>query len=431
MRTTRLLLGLALLAAFVSFSASSGAAPASPKRTSARARAVPESLQVLVRFGNETITRADIQRRLEEVPEQFRANYSTPEGRQQLLDRMVEERLWMVAAQRAGVANRPAVQRQLEQQKRDFVIRTYLNEVMATNPAPSDSEARVYYDAHSVEYRVPASATVKHIQVKSESEARRVLGYARSKQDWNKLVTRYSTDTLTRTTGGQLGSVTREGVFSSIGRQPALAESVFAIGEGRIGGPWRSDRGWHIMAVESVRPESMRPFEQVRPVILRQLGSTRTQDFYKTKLEDMKRSMKMSADSTAIRGFVNQKKSARDMFKEAQEAGPAAERIDLYRRLLQAWPESEVSPQAQFMIGFIQSEELKDHDSAESTFRELLARYPKSELVPSAQWMLDHMRSEQAPAFLNLEGDSARAAPAANGNRKSPATKPAGTKKKP
>ena len=38
------------------------------------------------------------------------------------------------------------------------------------------------------------------------------------------------------------------------------------------------------------------------------------------------------------------------MFKEAQEAGPAAERIELYRKLLQTWPDAEVAPQAQFMI---------------------------------------------------------------------------------
>jgi len=278
---------------------------------------------------------------------------------------------------------------------------------------------------------VPASATVKHIQLKTEAEARRVLGYAKSKQDWNKLVIRYSTDTLTKTQGGQLGSVTREGVFSSIGRQPALAESVFAIGEGRYGGPWKSDRGWHVMFVESVRPESSRPFEQVRPVIVRQLGSTRTQDFYRSKLDDLKHTMKVSADSAAIRSYVNQKKSARDMFKEAQEAGAAAERIQLYQRLLDAWPTSEVSPQAQFMIGFIQSEELKDHDAAESTFRTLLSRFPKSELVPSAQWMIDHMRSEEAPAFLNLDGDSIPPAPGATGDKKSPTTKTAGTKKKP
>lgn len=413
MRALRLLIAAAVVTGAVLLTAAPGDAQkrSARARTPARpAKAVPESLEVLVRFGSETITRADVQRRLEEVPEQFRANYATPEGKQQLLDRMVEERLWLAAARRAGVHNRPDVKRSLEQQQRDFVIRTYLNEVMAENPAPSDSEARVFYDEHIADYRVPASATVRHIQLKSESEAKRVLAYARARQDWSKLVTRYSTDTLTRANQGLLGSVTREGMFPGLGRQPALAESVFALGEGRFGGPWRTERGWHVVHVESVRPESSRPFEQVRPMIIRQIGSTRTQDYYKARLDDLKRSLKVDADSAAIRGYVHQKKSARDMFKEAQDAGPAAQRIELYRKLLETHPDADVSPQAQFMIGFIQSEELKDHDAAEATFRQLLQRYPRSELVPSAQWMIDHMRSEDAPAFLNLEADSLGAA---------------------
>jgi TolA-binding protein len=84
---------------------------------------------------------------------------------------------------------------------------------------------------------------------------------------------------------------------------------------------------------------------------------------------------------------LNQKKTAREVFKEAQEAGPAAARIEAYRKLLREYPDSDVAPQAQFMVGFIQSEELKAYDDAEHSFRDLLAHYPKSELTASAQWM--------------------------------------------
>jgi hypothetical protein len=67
-----------------------------------------------------------------------------------------------------------------------------------------------------------------------------------------------------------------------------------------------------------------------------------------------------------------------------------------------------VSAQAQFMIGFIYSEELKNYEEAESAFRAVMSKYPKSELVPSARWMVEHMRTEDAPQFLNLEADSTR-----------------------
>lgn len=400
------------------------AAPAAkPARTAPRTPAVHDSNRVLVRIGKETVTRADLDRRISDLPEQVRANYSTPEGRRQLLDRVVEEKVWLQAATKKGVPERPQVKRQIEQQRRDFLIRTYVSEVMAQNAAPSDSEAHAYYDAHADDYRVPATVTVRHIQSRTQADSRRLLGWARSKQDWTKLVQRYSTDTLTRASGGALGTVTHEGIFSSLGTQPALAESAFALGAGKIGGPYRTERGWHVIKVEALKPEGTRPFEQVRAGILRQLGSQRSQEYYKAQLDVARAGVGVKSDSAAIESFLSQKKSARDMFQEAQNAGLAAKRVELYRKLLEEYPDSEVSAQAQFMIGFIYSEELKNYDEAEKAFRQLLRRYPDSELAASAQWMVEHMRTEEAPSFINAQADSSRpgASPRA---RKGPTGKP-------
>jgi peptidyl-prolyl cis-trans isomerase C len=393
------------------------APPKTTRKAPPRTPAVHDSDRVLVRIGKETITRADLDKRIADLPEQVRANYNTPEGRKQLLDRVVEEKVWLQAASKKGVPERPQVKRQIEQQKRDLVIRTYVSEVMAQNPAPSDSAARLYYDAHTADYRVPATVTVRHIQSKTEADAKRMLTWARGKQDWNKLVQKYSTDTLTRSTGGALGTVTKEGLFSSLGSQPALAESAFALGQGKIGGPYKTSRGWHVIKVDELKPESMRPFDQVRSGILRQLGSQGSQDYYKTQLDAARRSVGVKSDSAAIESFVTQKKSAREMFQDAQNGGAPLKRIELYQKLLDQYPDSDVSAQAQFMVGFIYSEEIKNYDEAEKAFRQLLKRYPDSELAPSAQWMVEHMRSEEAPSFINAQAESTRGAQPPRGRK--------------
>jgi len=373
----------------------------------------PESLQVLVRVGKETITRADVNRRLEELPEQVRGNYTTPEGKKQLLDRLVEERVWMQAARNHGVANRPDVQRQMEQARRDLLIRTYLNEVMAANPAVSDSEAHAWYDAHLNDYLMPATVSVRHIQSKTEAESRRMLTLARAPgADFGKLAQKYSADTLTRATGGALGTVTHEGFFGSLGAQPALAESAFRIADGKVGGPYKTAKGWHVLKVDGKTAQAERPFEQVRQVIQRQLGSQKAQDYYKQKLDEARHDIGVSPDSSAIKSFYSARKTARDMFKEAQEAGSPENRIAKYRAMLQEYPKSDVSPQAQFMIGFIYSEELRNYDEAEKEFRRLLERYPNSELAASAKWMVEHMRTEDAPNFAIPGTDSTGAAAA-------------------
>lgn len=402
----RWLAPMAALAVLVAATVASGA----PAAKRAARSSEPDSTQVLVRIGKVTITRADVQHRIRMLPEQFRANYSTPDGRRQLLERMVEEQVWLAVALREGVANRPDVKDQLEQQRRDLLIRTYVSELMAANPAVGDSEAQAYYDAHQDEYEVPATVTLRHIQTKTEKDARKVLKWV-DRWDWGKLVKQYSVDSLTRASDGSLGTVTREGVFSTLGAQPALAESAFALGEGKVGGPWKTDRGWHVVRVDAVKEESVRPFAQVRQAILRQLGSQRSQDFYRAQLESARASLGVRSDSSAIEDYLTTRKTAREMFNEAQTAGTPEQRIEAYRKMLADYPESDVSPQAQFMIGFIYSEELKRYEDAELAFHELLRRYPKAELAPSARWMLDHMREEDAPEFIDLDADSLGMAP--------------------
>jgi tetratricopeptide (TPR) repeat protein len=369
---------------------------------------------VLARIGRDVITRREVQRRIDELPEPYRTNYGTVDGRRQFVDHLIEERVWLLGARKHGVPARPEVRRQIEQSERDLVIRTYVNEVMAKNAPPADSEARAYYDGHLADYRMPATVTASHILLKTEAEGRRVRQWAKGGQDWKKLAARYSTDSLTRINGGTLGTVTREGLFGGIGSQPALAESAFALadgsgpgaGVGAIGGPWKTARGWHVVKIDAVKPESSRPYDQVKSGILRQMVQTRNQEFYRQRLAEEKASLGFSSDSAAVSDFVSQKKTAQELFRAGQEAGAATARIAAYQQLVQDYPDSDVSPQAQFMIGFIYSEELKNYDEAEKAFRGLLSRYPKAELADSARWMIEHMRTEEAPAFMNLEADS-------------------------
>ena len=157
-----------------------GAVPARVARKSKAARpAAADTSRVLFHVGDQVVTTEDVRQRLEEIPEAARATFTTPEGRQQLLDRIVEERVWLLSAVRSGVPDRPQVKQQLAQSRRDLLIRTYLNEVMAGNPAPTDSEVSAYYAAHGSDYRTPASVTLRHIQTATESQARQVLKLAR------------------------------------------------------------------------------------------------------------------------------------------------------------------------------------------------------------------------------------------------------------
>ena len=62
-----------------------------------------------------------------------------------------------------------------------------------------------------------------------------------------------------------------------------------------------------------------------------------------------------------------------------------------------SYPEGEHADEAQFMIGFIQAEELNNYDAARNALNRMLEHYPASELAESAHWMLENMGSEAPP----------------------------------
>ncbi len=383
-----------------------------PAAKPAAATASSDSDAVLVRVGKDAITARVLNDRLQEIPENYRSNYQTPDGKLQLLQRLIEERVWMQDAERHGVPTRPEIQRQLASSRRDLFVRTWVGEQMAANPAPSDSEAKAYYDTHPSEFNTPANVSLRHILVKTEVEGRKVLALAKAKgADWNALVQKFSIDSTTRATGGNLGSVMREGAFPTLGTQPALAESAMALGDGGIGGPYHSPKGWSVFKVDAFHPEATRTFDQVHSFITRTLTQQGQSGFYNGLLKKARERVGVTPDSAAIKGFLSARKTPREMFQDAQQAGAPQLRIDAYRKVVETYPDADISPQAQFMVGFVYSEELKNYDEAEKAFHELLAKYPKSELTASATWMVDHMRSEEAPSFPGA--DSLVAAPAA------------------
>ena len=83
-----------------------------------------------------------------------------------------------------------------------------------------------------------------------------------------------------------------------------------------------------------------------------------------------------------------------ELFQAAMDSKDSHQRIAIYEELIKKFPESKFASQAQFMIGFIHSEELADYDKAEAAFKIIVKKYPDSELLDSARWMIENMRDE-------------------------------------
>ncbi|MFH1008707.1 MAG: tetratricopeptide repeat protein [Candidatus Latescibacterota bacterium] len=75
----------------------------------------------------------------------------------------------------------------------------------------------------------------------------------------------------------------------------------------------------------------------------------------------------------------------------AQNGGDEIKAIGYYEELLNSFPNSEHNYKAQFMIGFIYSENLSDYKKAEAAYQQVLAAYPDCDLAKDARFMIANM----------------------------------------
>jgi outer membrane protein assembly factor BamD (BamD/ComL family) len=85
------------------------------------------------------------------------------------------------------------------------------------------------------------------------------------------------------------------------------------------------------------------------------------------------------------------------LYDEAQgfsEKGNFTSAIKTYEEILKLYPESPNSYKAQFSIGFVYSENLKDYSKAKEVYEKVIEKYPDCDLADDAKFMLESIGSD-------------------------------------
>jgi hypothetical protein len=135
---------------------------------------------------------------------------------------------------------------------------------------PSEAEALSCYQANNYRYRVPERRRVRHVLLSDRHDAEQVYRDATATAKVADLALQ-SLDAGTRTRGGDLGWVERGQLAG------ALEEAIFTAEPDRAYGPVESHFGWHVLVVDAVQPEHVRPFDECKGEILSELASDRRQ----------------------------------------------------------------------------------------------------------------------------------------------------------
>jgi len=195
------------------------------------------------------------------------------------------------------------------------------SDALAKNRKISDDELKARYESDKERYQVPEQRHVRHILFKvpkdadaktvaaKEEQARKVMAMAKGGQDFAELARQYS-EGPTAAKGGDLG-------FFGRGRMVRpFDEAVFAMRKGEIGGPVRTQFGFHIIKVEDIRPATTRAFAEVRDELRREME------------KEEGKAQAFKAASEAFEGIMR----AGNLDKYSKEKGIELQKTDFFSR---------------------------------------------------------------------------------------------------
>jgi foldase protein PrsA len=313
MKHIRLVLILALVAAFAAACGSGGGS-----------RAVPDDAVAVV--GDSTISKADFDKVLDQAKRSYKAqNRAFPKaGTQQftalqgqIVQFLVERSEYELEAKKLGVkvsdkevtdrldqvkqqyfvnpaGQKAATKAQIEKRYRaqlkaqgltdkdvrDGIRSQLLREKIYNNVTKdikvSDDDAKKYYDDHKAQYKqppTPESRDVRHILVKSHAKAIQIYNQLKGGADFAKLATKFSIDP-SKSNGGKL-TVCKKQSVSCLKTVPAFEKTAFALKTNEISKPVHTQFGWHVIQalgpIKAPTKEKAIPFDQVKSAIKQQL----------------------------------------------------------------------------------------------------------------------------------------------------------------
>ncbi|HVU76059.1 MAG TPA: peptidylprolyl isomerase [Gaiellaceae bacterium] len=161
----------------------------------------------------------------------------------------------------AAIAQQGLTKEQFRTQERIQLAEQALQTKVANGAQVSDAQAKAYWEKHKGDYKSPASRTVRHILVAKKSLADNLYARLKSGASFTKLVSKYSTDTGSKSTGGKLTDT--KGSFV-----PEFEKVAFALKTNEISKPVHSQYGWHIIqALGPIQPAKVESYAQASSTI--------------------------------------------------------------------------------------------------------------------------------------------------------------------
>ena len=251
--------------------------------------------QTLVTVNGSAITQEDVdsalmnatQGRFNQVPADKQAEF-----RQQVLQQLIGTELVYGDAKKTGVLNSKEFKDEYakvqERVKKQLAIQVWQKQQL-DKVKVSDKELKSYYDKNKEEFNEKESVHARHILVKTEAEAKKIIVELKSLSG-NALKDRFIALAKSKSTGPSGPKGGDLGYFAQGQMVPAFNDIVFKMKVGTVTKtPVKTQFGFHVIYLEDKKNSTVRKFDEVKTVIEQRMKMEKFKSVMKVKMDKLQK----------------------------------------------------------------------------------------------------------------------------------------------
>ncbi|CAA9888880.1 Peptidylprolyl isomerase [Candidatus Methylobacter favarea] len=201
--------------------------------------------------------------------------------KEKLVEELVQRELLVQDALQKNLDKSPEVIAQLDVARRSILSQAALQDFLKANPV-TDTDVKAEYES-KVASEKGTEYKARHILVKTEAEAKKIIAQLNKGADFAKLANKYSLDAKESQNGGDLGW------FVSTQMVAPFSEALVKLEKGQYTKtPVKTQFGWHIILKEDSRVQTPPPLEAVKEQLMPYLQRQKVQNMLEARRKQAK-----------------------------------------------------------------------------------------------------------------------------------------------
>jgi peptidyl-prolyl cis-trans isomerase C len=251
------------------------------KSASSAGKADMSDPHIVAVVGDVKIMDTDIDALLQEIPEQARAQYASPDGKKEFVNSLTEIKMLSLEARKQGIDKNPDVKRKLDFMG-DQMLARGLAESTVEKIEVSDEDVSKYYNDNKDKFTTGPRVKLRHILVDNEGDAQTILAELKKGADFSALAKEKSKCPSSQQ-GGELGWATKGMMV------PEFENAAFVLEKGQMSGVVKSTFGYHIIMCDDVEAAKQIAIEEAKGVIEQQIRGEKGEETIQALIDQVKK----------------------------------------------------------------------------------------------------------------------------------------------